>query len=72
MKYTLDYEKYAELARRVAAEGSVLLRNEDNVLPLQKGRGYRSSAERSLSITRVAPGPAVWSMLLMSRISLTA
>ena len=29
MKYTLDYEKYAELARRVAAEGSVLLRNED-------------------------------------------
>ena len=38
MKYTLDYEKYAELARRVAAEGSVLLRNEDNVLPLQKGQ----------------------------------
>ena len=33
MKYTLDYEKYAELARRVAAEGSVLLRNEDGVLP---------------------------------------
>lgn len=24
MKYTLDYQKYAELARRVAAEGSVL------------------------------------------------
>ena len=39
MKYTLDYQKYAELARRVAAEGSVLLRNEDNVLPLQKGHG---------------------------------
>ena len=38
MKYTLDYEKYAELARRVAAEGSVLLRNEDEVLPLQKGQ----------------------------------
>ena len=38
MKYTLDYEKYAELARRVAAEGSVLLRNEDGVLPLQKGQ----------------------------------
>lgn len=38
MKYTLDYKKYAELTRRVAAEGSVLLRNEDNVLPLQKGQ----------------------------------
>ena len=38
MKYTLDYEKYAELARRVATEGSVLLRNEDGVLPLQKGQ----------------------------------
>lgn len=38
MKYTLDYQKYAELARRVAAEGSVLLRNEDAVLPLQKGQ----------------------------------
>ena len=30
MKYTLDYQKYAELARRVAAEGSVLLRNEED------------------------------------------
>ena len=38
MKYTLDYQKYANLARRVAAEGSVLLRNEDAVLPLQKGQ----------------------------------
>ena len=38
MKYTLDYKKYAELARRVAAEGSVLLRNKDEVLPLQKGQ----------------------------------
>ena len=38
MKYTLDYKKYAELARRVAAEGSVLLRNENDVLPLQKGQ----------------------------------
>lgn len=38
MKYTLDYQKYASLARRVAAEGSVLLRNEDGVLPLRKGQ----------------------------------
>ena len=63
MKYTLDYEKYAELARRVAAEGSVLLRNEDGVLPLQ--RKYRSSAEPSSSIIRAVRVPEVWSMLHM-------
>ena len=38
MKYTLDYRKYAELARRVAAEGSVLLRNEEDTLPLRRGQ----------------------------------
>ena len=38
MKYTLDYQKYAELARRVAAEGSVLLRNEEDTLPLRRGQ----------------------------------
>ena len=38
MKYTLDYQKYAELARRVAAEGSVLLRNEEDALPLRRGQ----------------------------------
>mgnify|MGYP000431812618 CR=1 FL=1 len=38
MKYTLDYQKYAELARRVAAEGSVLLRNEEDTLPLRGGQ----------------------------------
>ena len=38
MKYTLDYEKYAELARRVAAEGSVMLRNADGELTLQEGQ----------------------------------
>ncbi|MFQ8979546.1 MAG: hypothetical protein ACLR6I_02515 [Waltera sp.] len=65
MKYTLDYEKYAELARRVAAEGSVLLRNEDGVLPLQKGRKCRSSAEPSSSIIRAVRVPEVWSMLHM-------
>ena len=64
MKYTLDYQKYAELARRVAAEGSVLLRNEEDTLPLRRGQ--------SLSITRAAQAPAAWLMLLMSRISLTA
>lgn len=33
----LDMKKYASLARQMAAEGIVLLRNEQNVLPLSKG-----------------------------------
>ncbi len=33
----LDMKKYTSLARQIAAEGIVLLRNEQNVLPLQKG-----------------------------------
>lgn len=35
-KYFLDMEKYASLAREVAAEGCVLLKNDKNALPLQK------------------------------------
>ena len=71
MKYTLDYQKYAELARRVAAEGSVLLRKR---IPYRYAgdREYLYSEEHSLSITRAAQAPAAWLMLLMSRISLTA
>lgn len=37
MKFTLDYEKYAALARQAAAEGCVLLRNEAEALPIKKG-----------------------------------
>ena len=55
MKYTLDYEKYAELARRVAAEGCLC----------KKGRKCRSSAEPSSSIIRAVRVPEVWSMLHM-------
>lgn len=33
----LDWEKYLKCARKTAAEGQVLLRNENNVLPLPKG-----------------------------------
>lgn len=37
MKFTMDYTKYASLARRAAAEGCVLLRNEKEALPIRDG-----------------------------------
>lgn len=35
--YTLDWKKYSTLARNAAAEGCVLLRNEDHALPIRPG-----------------------------------
>lgn len=37
MEFTLDYKKYAELARRTAEDGCVLLRNEEGALPICRG-----------------------------------
>lgn len=37
MKYTLDFENYRDTARTAIAEGQVLLKNDNNVLPLPKG-----------------------------------
>ena len=34
---TLDWNKYCELARKVSAEGCVLLKNTGSVLPYKKG-----------------------------------
>ena len=36
-RYIMDWEKYTVLARQAAAEGVVLLRNENNTLPLREG-----------------------------------
>lgn len=35
-KYIIDWKKYADIERRVAAEGIVLLKNEKKTLPLKK------------------------------------
>lgn len=35
-RYIIDWEKYADTARRAAAEGAVLLRNEKGALPFQQ------------------------------------
>lgn len=37
MKYQFDWKKYAEIARQASAESCVLLRNEDNALPIRAG-----------------------------------
>jgi len=36
-RYEIDWKKYAETAIKAAAEGAVLLRNEERALPLQEG-----------------------------------
>lgn len=36
-KMTLDFDKYCDTARRTVAEGQVLLKNENKVLPLHQG-----------------------------------
>ena len=38
MRFTLDYDQYAALARQTAAEGCVLLKNEKEALPIRKRR----------------------------------
>ena len=37
MKYTFDWKEYANVARKAVAEGCVLLRNENQALPIRDG-----------------------------------
>ena len=36
-QHKLDLEKYSSIARQAVAESCVLLKNDDNTLPLRKG-----------------------------------
>ena len=37
MKYTFDWGKYAEISRKMVAEGCVMLKNDNKALPLRSG-----------------------------------
>ena len=53
---TFDPSAYSALARRTAAEGCVLLRNDGPVLPFSEGAKVAAAA--SSTTTSPAPAPA--------------
>lgn len=60
MRFTLDYDQYAALARQTAAEGCVLLKNEKEALPIRKERQFPCLDGLPLPIIRAEPDRAVW------------
>ena len=76
MENPFDLEKYAACARRVCAEGAVLLRNENGALPLEKGSSvagfgrsqmnYYKSGTGSGGLVNVAHVTDIWEALAES------
>lgn len=55
-KIGVPYEGFAEFTRKVAAEGVVLLKNDNNVLPLQKGEKVSLFGRAQINYYRTGTG----------------
>jgi len=61
-----DEHIFAQVARRAVAEGAVLLKNENDLLPLKKGSKLALLDEVSITITRVEQALVEWLIQNMS------
>ncbi|WP_310605428.1 glycoside hydrolase family 3 protein, partial [Anaerosporobacter sp.] len=55
-KIGVPYEGFAEFTRKVAAEGAVLLKNDNNVLPLKKGEKVSLFGRAQINYYRTGTG----------------
>ncbi len=56
-RYAIDWDAYARMARKAAADWADLLKYDKNVLPLKEGRGCRSLEEYSSITTKAEQAP---------------
>ena len=56
----LDWEVYEKTAREMAAEGLVLLKNDNKALPLKQGETVSVFGRMQNHIIRVEPVQAAW------------